>query len=72
MLEDEIKGFLNDRRSGIPWVLRMQTGEGDVRSTDDVSDAELLHGLQIQITALNEAVLMLARAIDELSHDEPS
>jgi hypothetical protein len=64
-LEHEIKRFLDQQRAGIPWILRVDIGEISREALHEVSDVEFMHGLQIQISALNEAVLRLARAVDE-------
>jgi hypothetical protein len=69
-LEKEIEDILRRNAAGIPWVLGITTGVFE--PSKKLSQAELLHGLQIQIGALRKSVLILAKAIDELSQDEPS
>jgi hypothetical protein len=72
-LEEEIELLLRQRHAGIPWVLAVKTGQLGFDSFSNLSDLQFIEGLQAQINALNDAVLILARAIDELSaQDEPS
>lgn len=70
MLEQEIEDLFRRSLAGTPWVIRMTTGE--FSSFEDASLEELIHGLTIQARVHEEAILMLARAIDKLSQDEPS
>jgi hypothetical protein len=69
-LEEEIKLLLRQRQAGIPWILEVSTGQKDRESVGDLTDFDFIKGLQIQNAALKDAVLILARAIDELSQDE--
>jgi hypothetical protein len=64
-LEEQIQTLLHRETVGIPWVLRMTTGE--IASADEVSTAELIHGVAIQANALMEAVILLARELDARS-----
>jgi hypothetical protein len=66
-LEDEIELFLRQRSAGVPRILRAKFEELSPEALGEISDAEFLRGFQIQIKALNEAVIRLAKAIDELS-----
>lgn len=66
-LEEEIERLLRQRHASVPWLLEVSTGEKDPESFGSLTDLDFIKGLRIQVKALNEAVILLAKAIDELS-----